>query len=116
MCVNFPVYFQIKTGDKITHFIDARSESDSNWMRYVNCARDEDEQNLCAFQYNGNIYYKTFKAIPAGQELLIWYGEGYARYLNLSLGGKVLEGLSIKNKKSVLVEDNSIVKPVSKTT
>jgi len=33
----------------------------SNWMRYVNCANTETEQNLMAFQYKGGIYYRSFK-------------------------------------------------------
>ena len=73
----------------MTHYIDARSEENSNWMRYVNCAREDTEQNLCAYQYQGNIYYKTFKVVPAGDELLIWYGPNYARYLHLSIKGEL---------------------------
>ena len=72
----------------VTEYVDARSEANSNWMRYVNCARKEDEQSVCAFQYKKDIYYKTFRTIPAGKELLIWYGSNYARYLHLSVKGK----------------------------
>ena len=43
-------------------------------MRYVNCARNEVEQNLVAFQFRGKIYYRTFKEIQPGTELLVWYG------------------------------------------
>jgi hypothetical protein len=42
-------------------------------MRYVNCARNEDEQNLIAYQYKGEIYYRSFKEIPPETELLVWY-------------------------------------------
>ena len=59
-------------------------------MRYINCARKEDEQSVCAFQYKKDIYYKTFRTIPAGEELLIWYGANYARYLHLSVKGKYM--------------------------
>ena len=52
-------------------------------MRYVNSARYEAEQNLIAFQYIGEIYYRTFKAIPAGEELFVWYGDDYGRHLGL---------------------------------
>ncbi|MBN3303181.1 PRDM9 methyltransferase, partial [Amia calva] len=31
--------------------------------QFVNCARDEDEQNLVAFQYRGQVYYRSFRPI-----------------------------------------------------
>lgn len=56
----------------------------SNWMRFVNCARNEDEQNLTAFQFVGEIYYKTLRPVTRGEELLVWYGEEYAKDLGIS--------------------------------
>ena len=53
-------------------------------MRFVNCARNEDEQNMMAFQYHGEIYYHTFKNIYPGMELLVWYGDQYANDLGIS--------------------------------
>ncbi|XP_036372284.1 histone-lysine N-methyltransferase PRDM9-like [Megalops cyprinoides] len=65
-------------------YIDARRETHSNWMRYVNCARNEEEQNLVAFQHRGRILYRCFRPILPGQELLVWYGEEYARDLDIT--------------------------------
>ncbi|XP_042565441.1 histone-lysine N-methyltransferase PRDM9-like [Clupea harengus] len=65
-------------------YIDAKRETHSNWMRYVNCARDDEEQNLVAFQYRGGIVYRCCKPIAPGEELLVWYGEDYARDLGIS--------------------------------
>lgn len=48
-------------------------------LRYVNCARNGEEQNLVAFQYRGGIHYRCCQAIKPGQELLVWYGEEYPR-------------------------------------
>ncbi len=45
--------------------------------------RCEDEQNMVAFQHRGDIYYRTFKDIQSGQELMVWYGEEYAKDLGL---------------------------------
>ncbi|XP_023647008.1 histone-lysine N-methyltransferase PRDM9-like [Paramormyrops kingsleyae] len=53
-------------------------------MRYVNCARDEEEQNLVAFQHKGNILYRCCKPIAPRQELLVWYGEDYAKDLGIT--------------------------------
>ncbi len=65
------------------YFIDGSDPSVSNWMRFVNCARHEEEQNLLAYQYHGNIYYRTFKTIPPHTELLVWYGDRYAKELGI---------------------------------
>ncbi|XP_072918409.1 histone-lysine N-methyltransferase PRDM7-like [Hemitrygon akajei] len=65
-------------------YIDAQDESKSNWMRFVNCARKEEEQNLVAFQHCGNIYYRTCKPVPPDCELLVWYGDDYAKELGIT--------------------------------
>ena len=57
----------------------------SNWMRYVNCTRFEKEQNLLASQYQGDIYYKTYKPIQAGTQLLVFYGKEYGRELGIGI-------------------------------
>lgn len=64
-------------------YVDARDEKYSNWLRYVNCARYEEEQNLVAFQYRGNIYYRAYKNIAPGCELLTWYGRKYGENLGI---------------------------------
>ena len=58
--------FKIYKDGKPSHFVDAKDKSKSNWMRYVNCAASETEQNLVAFQYRGEIYYRSYKDIAAG--------------------------------------------------
>ena len=74
---------QIRREGKPVHCVDAEREDASNWMRYVNCARHEGEQNLLPFQYKGCLYYRTVKDIPANTELLVWYGDSYARDLGI---------------------------------
>ena len=44
-------------------------------MKFVNCARDGEEQNLVAVQFRGEIYYKTCGPVESGTELLVWYGD-----------------------------------------
>ncbi|XP_030849720.1 probable histone-lysine N-methyltransferase PRDM7, partial [Strongylocentrotus purpuratus] len=58
--------WEICTEGKPHHYVDSNSEQTGNWMRYINCARNEGEQNLVAFQYLGDIYYRTFKPICPG--------------------------------------------------
>ena len=52
-------------------------------MRYIRCARHQQEQNLYAFQYMGKIYYRAFRDIPPGKEMLVWYDEKYPQYLGI---------------------------------
>ncbi|XP_062873150.1 zinc finger protein ZFP2-like [Trichomycterus rosablanca] len=65
-------------------YIDAKREMSSNWMRYVNCARNVDEQNLVAFQYQGEIFYRCCRPVQLGQELLLWYDEEYVKDLDVT--------------------------------
>ncbi|KAK3100301.1 hypothetical protein FSP39_017857 [Pinctada imbricata] len=75
--------WQIYYHGKPKHFVNAYGMKNSNWMRYVNCARSESEQNLVAFQYRGQIYYRTYKEIKPGTELLVWYGHEYGKELGI---------------------------------
>lgn len=62
----------------MSFYVDGRIEEKANWLRFVNCARYDEEQNLEAFQCSGNIYYCTSRDINPGTELLIWYGNEFA--------------------------------------
>ena len=62
----FISYSKVVNGQRGSHYIDGANESLSNWLRYVNCARTKSEQNLEAFQYKDNIYYKTLRDIRPG--------------------------------------------------
>ncbi|XP_052219236.1 histone-lysine N-methyltransferase PRDM9-like isoform X2 [Dreissena polymorpha] len=75
--------WQIFKEGKASHCVDAQNKATSNWMRYVNCAMTEADQNLVAFQYKGGIYYCTFKPVSPGEELLVYYGDEYARELGI---------------------------------
>lgn len=78
--------WQIKRGvGKTVWYVDGEDLSKSNWLRYVNCARHEDEQNLVAYQYRGRIYYRSYKVISPGDELLVYYGDQYARQLGIAV-------------------------------
>ncbi|KAH3897156.1 hypothetical protein DPMN_021341 [Dreissena polymorpha] len=78
--------WQIYKEGKASHFVDAQNKATSNWMRYVNCAIMKADSNLVAFQYKECIYYCTLKPISSGEELLVWYGDEFARELGLIRG------------------------------
>ncbi|ELR54538.1 Histone-lysine N-methyltransferase PRDM9, partial [Bos mutus] len=64
-------------------YVDGKDTSLANWMRYVNCARDDEEQNLVALQYHGQIFYRTCQVVRPGCELLVWYGDEYGQDLGI---------------------------------
>ena len=83
--VNIFFIFQIKRDGQRAYYIDGRDESSANWLRFVNCACFEAQQNLVAYQYKGHIYYRTFKHVYPMSELLVWYGEEYATDLGIAV-------------------------------
>lgn len=75
--------WEIYKDGKLAGFVDGSDEKVSSWMRFIRCARHKKEQNLFAFQYLGKVYYRSFKAIQPGEEMLVWYDEKYPQYLGL---------------------------------
>ncbi|XP_049623637.1 histone-lysine N-methyltransferase PRDM9 isoform X2 [Suncus etruscus] len=80
--------WQITKGRNCYEYVDGIDESLANWMRYVKCAREDKEQNLVAFQYHGQIFYRTCRIIKPGCELLVWYGDEYGQELGMKWGSK----------------------------
>lgn len=54
-------------------------------MRFIRCARHDQEQNLFAFQYGDNIYYRAYKDINPGTELLVWYDDQYEKFFGVPI-------------------------------
>lgn len=77
--------WEIYENGKLLHYIDGSDENTSSWMRFICCARHKDEQNLFAFQYNKEIYYRAFAPITVGEELLVWYEDSYPQYMGIPL-------------------------------
>ena len=61
----------MKHNGERSYYIDGRSDKQSNWLRFIICAHNVDEQNLIGFQYCGNIYYRSFKHTYPGSELYV---------------------------------------------
>ena len=73
---------------KVLFYINGKDERHANWMRYVNCSRFEEEQNMVAYQFHGHIFYRVYKDVAPGTEFLVWYGEEYAGELGIALEHK----------------------------
>ncbi|KAM9683378.1 histone-lysine N-methyltransferase PRDM7-like [Dama dama] len=88
--------WQITKGRNCYEYVDGKDTSWANWMRYVNCARDDEEQNLVAFQYHGQIFYRTCQVVRPGCELLVWYGDEYAQDLGIKRNSRGKSELAIR--------------------
>ena len=64
---------------KLDYFIDAGNEDTSSWLRWVNCSRHVKEENVRFFACLGKAFYVTLRDIHPGQELLVYYGDTYAK-------------------------------------
>ncbi len=88
--------FQIERNGNIVHFVNALDEKTSNWMRYMNSATCKAEQNVTAFQFKQEIYYRTIKPIPAGEELRVFCGVDYNKKCGLDPSTEPLSDLAQK--------------------
>lgn len=58
-------------------------------MNFIQCARNQHEQNLKILQYNGNLYFEGVRDILVGEELLVWYDDvQYDVYMGIPVGYK----------------------------
>ncbi|XP_017289035.1 histone-lysine N-methyltransferase PRDM9 [Kryptolebias marmoratus] len=64
--------WELYQGEDQYEYIDAAKDSSSNWMRYVNFARNEEEANLLAVQYKGSILFHCCRSIGTEDELTVW--------------------------------------------
>lgn len=77
--------WEIYKDGKLDHFLDGSDKNTSSWMRYIRCARNRHEQNMHVVQYGPNIYYRSFKNINPGEELLVWYENQYEQYFGIPM-------------------------------
>lgn len=67
--------------------IDGAHIERSNWMRWMNCARHTEEENVMWAYCYGKVLYRTMRDVAGGEELLIYYGDEYAEYLGIDPSG-----------------------------
>ncbi|XP_048583412.1 putative histone-lysine N-methyltransferase PRDM6 isoform X2 [Nematostella vectensis] len=92
---------------RLAHYIDGSDEDSSSWMRFIRCARNKQEQNLFAFQYLGSIYYRAFKDIAPGTELLVWYDEINPQYMGIPLELRDMIGAEFSPSSDVMRNEGS---------
>lgn len=75
-------FLKIESGPRKL-FIDGKNENISNWLRYVNCARNSFEENTNTFNCGSKKFYYTIKDVHPSNELLVWYGMSYGKWLDI---------------------------------
>ncbi|XP_061100444.1 PR domain zinc finger protein 1a isoform X1 [Conger conger] len=108
---NRKYFWRIYAEGEFHHFVDGFNEQNSNWMRYVNPAHSQQEQNLAACQNGMNIYFYTVKPIPANQELLVWYCPEFAERLHYPPSGELMMQ-KLKQSLMEVKQQTSEVSPV----
>ena len=73
----------------LAYYIDGQSDP-QNWMKFVNCARNSEEQNLVLVQDGDQLFYESCRDILHGEELLVWYGNSYDMFMGIPTGIKTL--------------------------
>lgn len=73
--------FDVTKNGKVVYVIDAASKRHSSFLRYVNAADDDTQQNTKFIQRNQKIYLQTLRKIKANEELLAWYGQSTANII-----------------------------------
>jgi len=75
--------WEVRLSDGRLVYVDGKDDTESNWLKYVNCCRNAKEQNMYAFDFKGAIYYLVIREVLPGTELLVYYGDSYAQTLNI---------------------------------
>ena len=93
-----PYIFQSRRDDKIIS-IDATNISYSNWTRYMNCSTTNQNENVTSYyltnkelqhindelkSLEGYIVFYSNRDIEPKEELLYYYGNDYAKRLNIN--------------------------------
>ena len=56
-------------------------------MYFIQYARNQEEQNLLALQYDETLYFRAMRNINEGEELLVWYDKNqYNLYMGIPQG------------------------------
>lgn len=73
-----------KHGSNGTYIIDAADPACSNWLRYANSPTSHRQENVIPVPCAGIVFYMTSRDVEPGTELLVWYGDGYGRFLGVN--------------------------------
>ena len=69
---------------EVTYFVDGKHDP-NNWLKFINCARYEREQNMIVTQVGDEVFFEVVCDILEGTELLVWYGDAYLKYMGIPI-------------------------------
>ena len=76
-------------GLKVVAYIDPGNgkslDPKVHWLTKINCATNSHAQNMVGFQLHGQIYYRVTQDIVNSAELLVYYGQEYAKELGINV-------------------------------
>ena len=75
---------QVTRHGSVEYFTDVLNPETSNWVRWVNCARNAEEENVMYAICKGRVFYLLIKDVAPGTELLVYYGYTYAQSLGIN--------------------------------
>ena len=86
-------YFDVDSSDDFgnktgfpKHVIDACNPANSSFLRYINAANNESQQNVEFQQHGIQVFAVATRPIKPNQELLTWYGKETAEINNTATG------------------------------
>ncbi|XP_063959564.1 zinc finger protein 93-like [Lytechinus pictus] len=66
---------------KVFFYIDGQK----TWMSHLRFAHSDEEQNIEAYQYCGDIYFRSTKVIDPGSELRVFYSKDYGKCVGIEM-------------------------------
>lgn len=70
-------------GELVIYFVDVGFFVNGNWLRYVNCVRNEQEENFNVVFCEDLVFYIILKDIVLNIELFMWYGIWYGNFFGI---------------------------------
>lgn len=64
--------------------IDVGSFVYSNWLCWLNCVGNVEQENVVVVVCVGLILYMIICDIEFGSEMFVWYGDGYGDYFKIN--------------------------------
>ena len=80
--------WEVYQDSSLAYFIDTSDPKDENWMNFIECARNQQRQNLKALRHGDCLYFESVRDSGVREELLVWYDDlQYDIYFGITVAG-----------------------------
>ena len=69
---------------KVVYNVNNEAVGKGNWLKFVRSSKNKSEQNLVVIQDSSKIYYRAWKDIQIGDELVVWYADQFNEHGDLN--------------------------------